>query len=168
MSIRNQVWTDLSDAKVAEEFLCLYLQGRRTRLKWYKIVGISLTSFGGVSGFSDYPIIPVIVLLVVSLAQIFAAIEGFFIPTTDELFNIEKLRMAHLRKLNDLLALWNEMNYLYLDHPTIVKRLSEIRIMDIEIQDLDNKYYINNKSKKMKKKAEEAANFYLNRLTYAE
>jgi hypothetical protein len=161
MEIRTNVWYDLVNAKMGDEYLALYIGRQREIRKWFKILTILLSANGIWSALKDFSWITIASCVVIAIVQFATSIENFIIHSENDIQKLGNLRLLYYDRTNKLEELWYKLQMAKVTESEAADIFFNFRDRAKEIEQLDNELNIR-KFKGLYKKADVLTRNYLN------
>lgn len=158
--IRDKIWYEMTNVRMGECYLALYLNHCKTVKKQFKGLTI-LFSTSGVFGWTFWEYYAALVCGIIAIIQLLTLLTDQLVTSDDDLIKIAKLRSYYTKYMIKLEELW--LNF---DNDSISEQEATRQFFDLKgdlgqkIEDLDNKLHIKN-APKLASQAERDANKYL-------
>ncbi|UTD16563.1 hypothetical protein HER15_14230 [Tenacibaculum mesophilum] len=106
--IRDRVWEDLCNSFFYEEFLGLYINGKKSTKIIIKIVSISLNIIG-LAGWYRYSSLSLVWLILLFLVMVFNWVKDHFVISDEKLFVLDKTHQFYIERSRHLEDLWYDL-----------------------------------------------------------
>lgn len=162
-NLKDQVWSEMYDAKKYEYYLSGYLRRLRNIRKNTQAAILVISAVGLLIDRDKYQNAPFIVLLIVTAAQFLKEVIPVLNIDDKLLEKLPEYRMLYVRKFEALHELFFGLDNDLIDFDQAKNVYFEIRKMNVPIQELDNSLHLPDK-KEVLRKALHKANIYMNNL----
>lgn len=161
-TLRNRIWSELTQSKHNVEFASAYSDGQRSRIRFFNLV-ILVFSTGGIMGWKIWDSLPLVACVIIASASLLRLIQPQLIMDDKLLKKLDDVHRFYVDYFNQLEQLWLDFEADRISNEDAQTRFYNLKNLESDINSIVSEV-IRNKPKRIVKKCKVNSDTYFKQI----